>query len=542
MTGPETTQPSAELAELPAVIAVIGAGLMGAGIAQLAAQTGARTLLHDPIPEALEKGIAGIAKGLDRQVARGRIAAEDAEAITARIEPVAELEGLAEATFVVEAAPERMDLKLDLFGKLAAIVAPDAVLATNTSSLSVTEIAAGTPHPERVIGFHFFNPAPVMKLVEVVAGQASAPSALATAHAVGVAMGRTTIDAADVAGFLVNRVNRPFSLESLRLLGEQIGTVEQIDRIERLGGGFRMGAFELMDLVGIETNHAVAISFQQQSYGEPRYQPSPIAGRMVATGHYGRKTGRGWYDYSGGVDAYRPEDPDPLILGGGDQRLVVITGSIPLAAELRRSATRDGWDVRDGAGGTNSYGAEPWLTIDCSGRCEGEIPPTGSSGTHGPRARLLHDTSLALSEPTAVGFHCLPPFTACKLAELTRTSETSLLAIERAEEFFASVGCHCEHVGDAPGLALGRVVAAIINEAAFLIGEGNGTPEDVDAGLRLGVNHPRGPVEWSAMIGLEHVVAILDALHREHGEPRYRAAPLLRHRAAMGCQGLADAS
>jgi 3-hydroxybutyryl-CoA dehydrogenase len=517
--------------ELPEVIAVIGAGLMGAGIAQLAAQTGARTLLHDPIPEALEKGIAGIGKGLDRQVARGRMAAEEAEAITARIEPVEQLEGLAEATFVIEAAPERMDVKLDLFDKLAKIVAPDAVLATNTSSLSVTEIAAGTPQPERVIGFHFFNPAPVMKLVEVVAGQASAPSALVTAHAVGVAMGKTTIDAADVAGFLVNRVNRPFSLESLRVLQERIATVEQIDRIERLGGGFRMGAFELMDLVGIETNHAVAESFQRQSYGEPRYQPSPIAARMVASGHHGRKTGRGWYDYSN--DPYRPEDPDPLILGGGDQRLVVVTGSIPLAVELRGSATRDGWDVRDAP---DPGGAEPWLTVDCSGRCEGEAV------RRGPRARLLHDTSLALSEPTAVGFHCLPPFRQCKLAELTRTPSTSLLAIERAEEFFASVGCHCEHVGDAPGLALGRVVAQLINESAFLIGEGNGTPEDVDAGLRLGVAHPRGPVEWSAMIGLEHVVAILDALHREHGEPRYRVAPLLRHRAAMGCQGLADPS
>jgi 3-hydroxybutyryl-CoA dehydrogenase len=376
-----------------------------------------------------------------------------------------------------------------------------------------------------------------MKLVEVVAGQASSERALEIARAVGEAMGRTPIDAVDVAGFLVNRVNRPFSLESLRLLQERIGTVEQIDRIERLGGGFRMGAFELMDLVGIETNHAVAESFQRQSYAEPRYQPSPIAARMVASGNYGRKTGRGWYDYSSGTDAYRPDDPDPLILGGGDHRLVVITGSIPLAVELRRSATRDGWDVRDAP---DAAGAEPWLTIDCSGRADGAPEPTGGSGAVGPRARLLHDSSLALAEPTAVGFHCLPPFRQCKLAELTRTPSTSLLAIERAEEFFASVGCHCEHVGDAPGLVLGRVVAQLINEAAFLIGEGNGSPEDVDAGMRLGVNHPRGPVEWSAMIGLEHIVSILDALHREHGEPRYRVAPLLRRRAALGERGLAE--
>ncbi|MHB8693659.1 MAG: 3-hydroxyacyl-CoA dehydrogenase NAD-binding domain-containing protein [Solirubrobacteraceae bacterium] len=523
--------------DLPAVIGVIGAGTMGAGIAQLAAQTGARTLLHDPIPEALERGIAGIGAALDKLASREKITTEEAEAIKARIEPAATLEELAAATFVIEAAPERIELKLELFGKLAEIVAPDAVFATNTSSLSVTEIAAGTPGPERVVGFHFFNPAPVMKLVEVVAGQASSDEALATAHAVGEAMGKTTIDAADVAGFLVNRCNRPYSLEALRLLSERVATVEQIDRITRLGGGFRMGPFELMDLIGIETNLAVVESLYRASYGEPRYQPSPIQARMVASGRLGRKSASGWYDYSSGTTGYRPTDPDPLILGGGDERLIVITGTLPIAQELRRSATRDGWDVRDQP---DPDGAEPWLTVDCAGTAATAASTPVDQAWHGPRARLLYDGSLAVTDPTAVGFHFLPPFRQCKLAELATTPSTPLLAIERAEEFFASVGCHCEHVSDAPGLALGRIVAQLINEAAFLIGEGNGSPEDVDAGMRLGVNHPRGPVEWSAMIGLEHVVSILDALHREHGEPRYRVAPLLRRRAALGAPGLAD--
>jgi 3-hydroxybutyryl-CoA dehydrogenase len=517
--------------ELPAVIGVIGAGTMGAGIAQLAAQTGARTLLHDPIPEALERGVAGIGAALEKLVGRGKLEAEEAAAIRERVVSAETLEELAPCGLIIEAAPERMDIKLQLFTALAEVVAPDAVLATNTSSLSVTEIAAGTPGPERVVGLHFFNPAPVMRLVEVVAGQASSPAALATARAVGEAMGKTAIDAADIAGFLVNRCNRPFSLEALRLLQAQVATVEQIDRIARLGGGFRMGPFELMDLVGIETNHAVAESFYRATFGEPRYQPSPLQARMVASGRLGRKTGAGWFDYSGGVKEYRDADPDPLVLGGGDDRLVVIIGDLPLAAELRRSATRDGWDVHQDAEDTE---AEPWLTIDCAGVdfMEPDVAPRG------PRARLLHDTSLATSEPTAVGFHCLPPFLKCKLVELTRTPLTSLLAIERAEEFFASVGCHAEHVDDAPGLGLGRIVAALINEAAFLIGEGNGTPEDVDAGMQLGVNHPRGPVAWSREIGLEHVVAILDALHLELGEPRYRVAPLLRKLHALGAGGL----
>jgi 3-hydroxybutyryl-CoA dehydrogenase len=512
-------------AKLPDTIGVIGAGTMGAGIAQLAAQTGARTLVHDPIPEALEKGIAGVGKGLARLVERGRMPAEDAEAITARIAPAATLAELAPCGFVIEAAPEKLELKLDLFGQLATIVAPDAVLATNTSSLSVTEIAAGVPLPERVIGFHFFNPAPVMKLVEVVAGQASGAEALAMAHAVGEAMGKTVIDAADIAGFLVNRCNRPFSLEALRLLAERLGTVEQLDRVARLGGGFRMGPFELMDLIGIETNHAVAEGFYRQTFGEPRYRPSPIQARMIAAGTLGRKTGRGWYDYSGGE--HRTADPEPLKVGGGEGRVVAVLGTLPVADALADAATAAGFSVTRGA-------AEAWLTVDCAGGA------AESAAASAPRARLLHDSSLTLSDPVAAGFHVLPPLDAVRLVEVTSTPKTDPDAIARLETFVTALGARTEAVGDAPGLGLGRIVAALINEAAFLIGEDNGTPADVDAGMTLGVNHPRGPVAWSAAIGLEHVISVLDALYRELGEDRYRIAPLLRRRHALGAAGLAD--
>jgi 3-hydroxybutyryl-CoA dehydrogenase len=248
----------ADLSPVPDIIAVIGAGTMGAGIAQLAAQAGARTLLYDAVPAGLERGVGLIDAGLAKQVTRGRLTDTVAAEIRARLVPVESLAELADAGLVIEAAPERMDIKLALFGELADVVAADCVLATNTSSLSVTEIAAGVSHPERVVGLHFFNPAPVMKLVEVVAGEASGAAALGVARAVGLAMGKRVVDAADVAGFLVNRCNRPFSLEALRLLEERVASVEQIDRIMRLGGRFRMGPFELMDLIGIETNHAVA--------------------------------------------------------------------------------------------------------------------------------------------------------------------------------------------------------------------------------------------------------------------------------------------
>src|SRR3954447_5179609 len=285
---------------------------MGAGIAQLAATAGARTLLHDPVPDALERGVAGIRRRLERAAERGRLDEQDARAAAGRLEAVSELEALAPCGLVIEAVPERLELQRELFAAVAGIVAEDALLATNTSSLSVTAIAAGLPHPERVVGMHFFNPPPVMKLVEVVAGDATAADAVERARAAGEAMGRHPIEAADVAGFLVNRCNRPFGLEALRLVQERLATPEQVDRICRLGGGFRMGPFELMDLVGIDVGFEVAKSFMELSFGEPRWKPSPLQARMVAAGRLGRKTGRGWYEY--GTGPHRADDEPDAVL------------------------------------------------------------------------------------------------------------------------------------------------------------------------------------------------------------------------------------
>jgi len=500
---------------VPEPIGVVGAGTMGLGIAQLAAQAGARTLLHDPVAEALGAARERIATGLERPVAKGRMTAAEAEAIVQRVETVDAAAELAPCAVVIEAAPERLDLKRELFAELAGAVAGDCVLATNTSSLSVTELAAGVAQPERVVGLHFFNPAPVMRLVEVVAGEASSEQALETAREVGRAMGKHVIDARDIAGFLVNRVNRPFSLESLRLLAEGVATVEQIDRIARLGGGFRMGPFELMDLVGIDTNHAVAEQFHRQTYGEPRYRPSPLAARMVAARTLGRKTGSGWYAYPEGRQ-HRPADPEPPAPGGGDGRVVTVRGEGVVAGALRSALERAGF----------AAAGEPWLAVDCDG---------GGPDAAEHRLVLVDRGSLHALDPGAAGFHLLPPLREGGLVELTATTATPGETVERARALVAALGQHEEQVGDAPGLVLGRVVGQLVNEAAFLIGEGNGTAADVDAGLELGVNHPRGPVAWSRQIGLDHVTAVLDALRRERGEA-YRAAPLLAQRTALGAE------
>lgn len=541
-TVTEPAQGSARGA-IPDTIAVIGAGTMGAGIAQLAAQAGAHTLLYDAVPAGLERGVGLIESGLAKSVTRGRLSESDAAAALARLTPVRALSDLAEAGMVIEAAPERLELKLEIFGALAEIVAADCVLATNTSSLSVTEIAAGVAHPERVVGLHFFNPAPVMKLVEVVAGEASGEAALVVARAVGVAMGKRVVDAADIAGFLVNRCNRPYSLEALRLLEERVASVEQIDRITRLGGGFRMGPFELMDLIGIETNHAVAESLYRASFGEPRYQPSYLQARLVAAGRLGRKTGSGWYEYGetpgpGGApaagsaqvgdSAAAAADRSSAAESPGAGRVLVIDTELPVLAGLAARAEAAGFVVRASAAAGGAE-PEPWLTLSAGGVAAG-----GASG--GPRARLLWDGSLHALDPHAAGFHLLAPVASAQLIEVTSTALSDPVAVERLAELAAALGLATEPVADAPGLVLGRIVAQLINEAAFLIGAGNGTPEDVDAGLELGVNHPRGPVAWSRQLSLRHVVGLLDALHRERGEPRYRVAPLLRRLDAVGGQ------
>jgi 3-hydroxybutyryl-CoA dehydrogenase len=473
---------------------------MGAGIAQLGCAAGMRTLLHDPVPDALEPG--------------------DAAAL---LEPAGALEELAPCELVIEAAPERLELKRELFGRLAEICGEETVLATNTSSIPVTALAGAARRPENVVGMHFFNPPPLMGLLEVIRADQTGERALELARATGEAMGKRAILAADGPGFLVNRCGRPFGAEGLRLLQERLATHEQIDRICRLGGGFRMGPFELMDLVGIDVGLEVARSFTELSFGEPRWRPSPIQARMVAAGRLGRKTGRGYYEYERD-GRHPPDDPEPLELGGGDGRLLAILGDGALADGLRERARAAGFDLREGGP------AE--LVVDAG------IPATSSPPGGAPLVGLCAELSLAArGQPGAVGFHALPPLDGCRLVELTRLPSTPSFAAGAAEELFAALGFHHEWVEDAPGLVLGRIVCQLVNEAWFAIGEGVGSAADVDAGLTLGLNHPRGPVAWGEAIGVEHVLAVLDGLWTERREERYRPAPLLRREGMIRAGG-----
>ncbi|MFN8159559.1 MAG: 3-hydroxyacyl-CoA dehydrogenase NAD-binding domain-containing protein [Solirubrobacterales bacterium] len=483
-------------------IGVVGAGTMGAGIAQLGCLGGFETLLHDPVGEILSSAPERIGTALEKGAAGGRWSGAEAEAASGRLRPCGSLSELAGCGLVIEAAPERLELKRELFASLAAECRPDAVLATNTSSLSVTAIAAAVPGPERVVGMHFFNPPALMALVEVVAGEESGEGALALAEEVARGMGRTPVRAADEIGFIVNRCARPYSLEALRLLGARIAGHETIDRICRIGGGFRMGPFELTDLVGVDVNLDVARSFWEQSFCEPRWQPHPIQARMVAAGRIGRKAGRGYYDYGNGP--HRPEDPPAPGLGEG------------MGA---------GADQGEGAaGGRGRKGAE-----------RGPRGPETVEG-EGFRALALERGSLGAlaTGEDAVGFLALPDPASATLVELTRGPATRAQTAAAAESHFRALGKQVEWVGDAPGLVLGRIVCQLVNEAHFALGAGVAGADDIDTAMRLGLNYPRGPFEWCEAIGPTRVLAIVDALHAELGEERYRAAPALRRAAATG--------
>jgi 3-hydroxybutyryl-CoA dehydrogenase len=508
---------------------------MGAGIAQLSCLGGFETRLHDPFAEALQRGLAAMRAGLEKGAERGRWSAEQAEQALGRLHAAPQLDDLAPCDLVIEAAPEDLETKRALFERLSEVCRPEAVLATNTSSLPVTALATAARHPERVVGMHFFNPVPLMDLLEVVAGVESAPDAIEAARDAGKRMGKRVIVARDGPGFLANRCARPFGLEALKLLSEGVASPATVDRIVRMGGGFRMGPFELMDLVGIDVGFDVSKSFWEQSFHEPRWRPSMIQARMVQADRLGRKTGRGYYEY--GDSPHRPDDPAPP--GRGGEGVVAVAGEGRIAEDLRDAAAQAGFDVD-----LESNGDSPQIVVDAvTGRSPLDVEPMIDD----PSTLVLIlcvDGSLAELDLQggAVGFHALPPFEHSRLVELTRGVETSPGDARRAEQFFNSLGKHVEWVDDAPGLVLGRIACQLVNEAAFAVAEGVGTPEDVDTAMRHGYNYPRGPLEWADAIELDHVLATLDSLHEELGEERYRPAPLLRRMVAEGRLGEATGS
>ncbi|MFO3724805.1 3-hydroxyacyl-CoA dehydrogenase PaaH [Pseudomonas sp. HLMP] len=500
------------MAALPsnAQVAVIGAGAMGAGIAQVAAQAGHPVMLYDNRPGAASQAVQGIDRQLGRLVEKDRLDASAREAITARLQPVETLDALGEAHLVIEAIVENLQVKQDLLRQLEALCTVDCILASNTSSLSITSLAAGLCRPQRVIGMHFFNPAPLMALVEIVSGLATDPALAATLYDTAKAWGKQPVHTRSTPGFIVNRVARPFYAESLRLLQEGAADCASLDALLREAGGFRMGAFELTDLIGHDVNYAVTCSVFDAFHGDFRFQPSLVQKELVDAGRLGRKSGQGFYDYAAGAE--RPQAAE-LHSQARVERCVVEGQPGPLHALLPRLRA-SGIGVTERAGSGLLRVGDATLALS-DGRLASQ-----RAQEDGLRNLVLLDLALDYASASRIA--------------ISWSADTTAQARDQAVALLRQAGLQVTAVADLPGLVVLRTVACLANEAADAMLQGVGTPGDIDLAMCAGVNYPQGPLAWAEQLGVGYTLKVLEHLQHSYGETRYRPSLLLRRIHAEG--------
>jgi 3-hydroxybutyryl-CoA dehydrogenase len=491
------------------IVAVIGAGTMGSGIALVAATAGHTVLLYDAAPSAAEAGCKRQRADLERLVQRGKLTAEASEDRLSRLHPAESLAALAGAGLVIEAIVENLDIKTEVFRQVEALTGPDTILATNTSSLSVTALSSRMRRPGRVVGMHFFNPAPILPLVEVVSGRLTDSSVAATIFSTARAWGKTPVHCTSSPGFIVNRVARPYYGEALRLLSEGAASPATLDAILCETGGFRMGPFALMDLIGHDVNFAVTRSVYDGMFQDPRYKPSLVQQELVSAGLLGRKSGRGFYDYA--KEAPRSAPVDYAI--GPKHTHIVVEGDLGPAAALAGLARAAGIavDLREGEGLIRLGDTTLALT-------------DGRSAT---------ERMIAIGSPTVL-FDLALDYAAASRIAIARADQAGDTALARAAGFFQALGKTVSVIDDAPGLVVMRTVAMLANEAADAVHQGVASAGDVDVSMLKGVNYPLGPLAWADAVGSARLAAVIEALARAYGEDRYRNSPLLRRRALTG--------
>ncbi len=481
---------------------------MGRGIAQLAALAGERVLLHDANPGAASAALAGVAADLAKLEAKGKLAAGQAAAATAKLEIAPDLAALAGCWLVVEAIVEKLEAKQALFTSLEGVVGDDCILASNTSTLEIGAIAAACRHPGRVAGFHFFNPVPLMKVVEVVDGALTAPSVTEALADLARRMGHRPVRAKDSPGFIVNHAGRGYGPEALRIVGEGIASFRDIDAILREGAGFRMGPFELYDLVGLDISHAVMDSMYLQYYQEPRYRPSPLTGARVRAGLIGRKTGNGFFRYEDGKQVAPPLAP---ALPAVDLRRPVWVSARGLGGRLR--------PLIEKIGAALETSAKPSADALCL------VAPLGSDATTAALAE-------GLDAARTLAVDALFPLERRRTLMTTPVTRPELR--DAAQALLASDGVPVTVIHDSPGFVTQRVLAHIVNVASDIAQQRVASPDDIDAAVKLGLGYPLGPLAWGDALGPDRILAILEGLLAFYGEPRYRPSPWLKRRALLG--------
>ena len=489
-------------------IGVIGTGTMGRGIAQIAASGGVKVLLFDSFEGAAQTAHEFVARMINRAAEKGMISEDEAAAGIGRLEIVGSLDSLAPCQVVIEAIVEDLTVKKELFAALEKIVAPDCILASNTSSLSVTAIAAGCESPGRVAGYHFFNPVPLLKVVEVIDGVLTEPWVGEALDKVARRCGHEPVRTHDSPGFLVNHAGRGFYTEGLRIAQEGIAGFSDIDDVLRDGAaGFRMGPFELMDTTGLDVSGVVMESIYQQFYEEPRFRPVAFTRQRMAAGLYGRKTGRGYYTY----EDNRKIAPEPAQVPDARPESVWIDptdsdGHAALSEFLKDKIELD-------------TGARPGAKSVCI------VTPLGKDATTAaleagiePERTLAVDTLLGLE----------------RRRTLMTTPVTDPDIRDQVHGLLASDGVGVTVIHDSPGFITQRVIAAIVNIGCEIAQQRIATPDDINKAVRLGLNYPKGPIEFGDALGPHRILAILEAMFAAYRDPRYRPSVWLSRRARLG--------
>ncbi len=490
------------------LIGVSGAGAMGRGIVQVAAAGGVNVRLFDINADQCKEAVDFIGKMLGRAADKGRMAQEDADAAMGRIEVVADINEFAPCDIVIEAATENLDIKKQIFAQLEDVVSDDAIIATNTSSLSVTTIASACKHPERVAGFHFFNPVPLMRLVEVIDGVLTEGWVGDALMILGKRMTREPVRLKDAPGFLVNQVGRGYNIESQHIQHECVADYVDIDRILRDAAGFRMGPFELLDLTALDVTHPATELIYNQFYQEARYRPSSVMRARLEAGMLGRKVGRGYYVYEDGKQIV-PDEASPPKYDG-----------------------RPVWISKVDAEGHQKL-AE--IVRTCDGNLDtGDTPGSDSLILVTPIGEDISTTAAALGLDPArtLGVDTLVGLTTRRTVMTNPATEAAYR--DAAHGLLSNDGVPATMIRDCPGFIGQRVISMICNIGCQIAQFGTASPDDIDKAVVLGLNYPNGPLKFGEVLGASNVLRILDALYRFYGDPRYRPSPWLRRRATLG--------